>query len=108
MLDYIVLGQIPGTSLQLGFVGYLILSGLGLIIYDLKKFHPKQLYKLMVKLKIDKGLKKLQKSLKKQQKKLIRQLKKLNKKLEPYKKRLRKSFVHFRHDVLGPKLKFLK
>ena len=101
MLDYIVLGQIPGTSLQLGFVGYLILSGLGLIIYDLKKFHPKQLYKLAVKLKIDKSLKKLQKRLIKLEKDLIKQSKKLAKKLK-------KSFVHFRHDVLGPKLKFLK
>lgn len=112
MLDYIVLGQIPGTSLQLGFVGYLTLSALGLMLYDIKKFHPKQFQKLLKKLRIDKlsfrikkGLKKQLRNFKKHEQRLS---KKLAKKLRPYKKSLIKKLVHIRRDILGPKLKFLK
>lgn len=42
-MDYIVLGQVPGTSLEIGFIGYLILFDLSLTYYILKKYHPNKL-----------------------------------------------------------------
>lgn len=106
------MGQIPGTSIQLGFVTYLILFDTGLIIYDLKKFHSRQLNKMSKKFKLDKKLKKLKKELKKQYKKAKKTKRKLVKKvvrkLKPYKKRVAKKLTYFRNNVLGPKLKFLK
>lgn len=86
MLDYIVLGQIPGTSLRLGFEGYLILFGFGLLFYDIKKFHPEKLTKINKKFRVSEKLSKLR----------------------PYEKRLVKRLVHIRDNVLSPKLKFLK
>lgn len=90
MLNFIVLGQIPGTSLQLGFVGYLAIFNLGLLAYYLKKFHPEQLRLLAKKLRIG------------------NKLNALMQKLKPRLKKLSKRLIHFRDDVLAPKLKFLK
>lgn len=79
-MDYIVLGQIPGTSLQLGFLGYLALFDICLATYYLKKYRPQTL----------------------------KNAQKLGKKLKIYTKRAGKRLSHIRDDVLGPKLKFLK
>lgn len=92
MWDYIVLGQIPGTSFRLGFVSYLTLFDIGLVLYYLKKFHP--------------GI--LQKWAKKLKKYGIKLYKSTVRKLKPYKKRAIKQLIHIRNDILGPKLKFLK
>jgi hypothetical protein len=112
MWNYIVLGQIPGTSIQLGFVAYLLSFSIGLVIYDLKKFHPQRLKRISKKLKINILSKRLKKVLKKEQKKLMRYQRKLFKKFAKrfisYKKWLFKKLTHFRDNVLGPKLKFLK
>lgn len=112
MWNYIVLGQIPGTSVQLGFVAYLVLFDISLVIYALKKFHPERLKQLSKKLRIERKLRELKKELKKEQRKFKRYERKLFKKLaksfKTYRKQLIKKLVHFRDDVLGPKLKFLK
>lgn len=112
MWNYIVLGQIPGTSIQLGFVAYLILFDVSLVIYDLKKFHPQKLKQFSRKLRIDIMLQRFMKKLKKEQKKIKhygrRLFKKLAKNYKAYKKKTAKKLAHFRNDVLGPKLKFLK
>lgn len=90
MWDYIVLGQIPGTGFQLGFIGYLIFFDLALTYYLFKKYHPEKLTEFNQKLH------------------LLENLKKLYKKLNLYEKKLAKKLVHYRDDVLSPKLKFLK
>lgn len=89
-MDYIVLGQIPGTNLELGFVGYMVLFDLILIFLFFKKYHPDKLTRFIKKLNLRKNLGKLYK------------------KLSLYEKRLAKRLAHFRNNVLGPKLKFLK
>lgn len=88
MLDLIVLGQLPGTNIRLGFIPIMIMFEIGFVFYLLKKYHSDKLRKIM------KELKKLEK--------------KAYKRLKPYEKRLEKKLVHLWHDVFGPKLKFLK
>lgn len=86
MLDLIVLGQIPGTDIHLGFVGYMIIFDLVLIFYIFRKYHPGKLARFSQKLKPKKTIQKLR----------------------TYRQRLVKQLFHIRHDILGPKLKFLK
>ena len=80
MLDLIVLGELPGTNIQLGFIPVMIMFEIGLITYLIKK-HPAEIKKAILAIKTVFSKKK---------------------------NRALKSLHHFRHDVLGPKLKFLK
>lgn len=110
--NLIVLGQIPGTDLRLGFIPIMIMFEIGFSYYLIKKFHPKLLLKLQKKLGIYQHLKKTHKFRIKLQKKAYRKLKaqtkKLRKKTTPYEKRMQKKLVHLWHNILSPKLKFLK
>lgn len=80
MLDLIVLGEIPGTTIQLGFIPTMVLFEIGLITYLIRK-HPVETKKIISFAKTSFSKKKTQ---------------------------ISKLLSHFRHDVLGPKLKFLK
>ena len=91
MLDYIVLGQIPGTNLQLGFITVLTLFDLGLAAYVLQKYHPQK-----VKAFTDRW------------NESERNFWNRAGNIKPSGKRLMKKLTRLGHDVLSPKLKFLK
>ncbi|HEX5456027.1 MAG TPA: hypothetical protein VFW77_01540 [Candidatus Saccharimonadales bacterium] len=95
MQDFIVLGQIPGTNWHFGFLSLLYLLEFVLVIYIIKSYHLKKL----------KGIEKRLRTLKWSAKKFM---KRPHRTIKSYKKKLSKKLLHFRNDVLGPKLKFLK
>jgi hypothetical protein len=91
MQDLIVLGQIPGTNWHFGFFTLIYLLEFALVIYIVKTYHPEKL----------KGLSKLSRNIKKSMKRPRRTMKSLV-------KTFNKKLLHFRNDILSPKLKFLK
>ena len=80
MLDLIVLGQLPGTEIRLGFIPVMILFEIGLIIYLVKR-PPAETKKIIASVKSALGKKKNQ---------------------------LIKALSHVRHNVFSPKTKLVK
>lgn len=80
MLDLIVLGRLPGTNIELGFIPIMILFEIGFVAY-LIKTHPIQTRKVLTFIKVTTGKKKNQ---------LVR------------------SISRIRHNIFSPKAKLLK